>query len=276
MSSSEVGESEQRELSLACRIEGEGPALVLLHGGAGSWTHWMRNLPALRERFAVHAFDLPGCGDSFSVPDEIDDDAYVAIVCDAISAIAGSRAIDLAGFSFGAVVSTMVAARMPERIRRLALCAPGGFGSALGRTLDLKKMPGAAAPEAERRAVLRHNLMVMMFARPDTADDATLDLQQANVMRARFDSRRFSLSENTRYALPHVKAPTLVIFGDRDNLAWPSVQARLDTCRNLKPDVRTAMVPGAGHWLQYEAPDAVNRLLIDFFSHDGNGRGKHA
>lgn len=266
MSSTHPMRLSKRGAAAACHTEGHGPALVLMHGGAGSWTHWMRNIPALRERFTVSALDLPGCGDSFRVPDAIDDDAYIEIVCDAIGAIAGDGRIDLAGFSFGAVLSAMVAARTPERIRRLALVAPGGFGHAVGRMLDLQKIPGEGASDRERRAVLRHNLLVMMFARPESADDATLDIHHANVIRAQFDSRRFSLSEHTRRALPAIEAPTLVIFGDKDNLAWPSVDARLELCRAGKPDIRTALVPGAGHWVQYEAPDAVNRLLIDFFS----------
>lgn len=266
MSSTATDAPVERHVALACHAEGEGPTLVLLHGGAGSWTHWIRNIPALRERFAVRALDLPGCGDSLRVPDAIDDDAYIEIVCDAIGAIADGGRVELAGFSFGAVLAAIVASRRPESVRRLALVAPGGFGRALGRTLDLQKMPAESASDRGRRAVLRHNLLVMMFARPQSADDATLAIHHANVTRAQYDSRRFSLSEHTRRALPAIEAPTLVIFGDADNLAWPSVDARFDLCRAAKPDVRTATVSGAGHWVQYEASDAVNRLLIEFFS----------
>ena len=274
MSSTDTDALVERKAALACHAEGQGTTLVLLHGGAGSWTHWIRNIPVLRQRFSVRALDLPGCGDSFRVPDAISDDAYIAIVGEAIDTIAGNGRIDLAGFSFGAVISAIVAACKPDRIRRLALVAPGGFGQTLGRTLDLKKMPGDSASDRERRAVLRHNLLVMMFARPESADDATLDIHHANVIRAQYDSRRFSLSEHTRRALPAVKAPTLVIFGDQDNLAWPSVDARLDICRAGKPDARTALIPGAGHWVQYEAADAVNRLLLDFFSRHEAGQSR--
>src|SRR3546814_6277896 len=40
------------------RLWGEGPPLVLLHGGSGSWTHWFRNIPALARRYRVIAADL--------------------------------------------------------------------------------------------------------------------------------------------------------------------------------------------------------------------------
>jgi 2-hydroxy-6-oxonona-2,4-dienedioate hydrolase len=251
---------------LKCHVEGRGPALVLLHGGMGSWTHWIRNIPVLRERFTVHAFDLPGCGDSLSVPDDIDPQTYIGFVCDAVREVAGPGRVRLAGFSFGGVLAAMVAARMPGKIERLALLAPGGFGRASGRALDLRKMPEMPASEAECREVLRHNLMVLMLAKPETADDATIDIQRDNVTRTRYDSRRFSLDAYTVDALPQITAPALVIYGERDNLAWPSIGARIDPCRSLKPDMRIEVIPEVGHWVQYEAAAEVNRLLIEFFS----------
>src|SRR3546814_2920540 len=46
------------------RLWGDGPPLVLLHGGHGSWTHWLRNIPVLAEHFTTIVPDLPGYGDS--------------------------------------------------------------------------------------------------------------------------------------------------------------------------------------------------------------------
>lgn len=266
MLQSETDRPGQACLPLACHTEGQGAPLVLLHGGMGSWTHWIRNIPALRERYTLHAFDLPGCGDSPDVPADIAAEDYLDIVCAALSEVGGTDAVNLAGFSFGGVVSAMLAARMPEKIARLALLAPGGFGRVSGRVLDLRKMPGEFATEAQRREVLRHNLMVMMLARPETADAATIDIQRDNVVRARYDSRRFSLATHTQDALPKIRAATLAIFGERDNLAWPTVSARIEPCRSLKPDMRIEVVAGAGHWVQYEAWQEVNRLLLEFFA----------
>ena len=252
--------------ALACHVEGSGPPLVLFHGGMGSWTHWIRNIPVLRSRFTVYAPDLPGCGDSLSVPDDIAKDDYMAIVYAAIEEIAASGTISLAGFSFGGVMAAMVAARMPRVVRRVALLAPGGFGMSSGRTLDLRSMPGEGGSEDERREVLRHNLMVLMLARAETADDATIEIQRANVMRARYDTRRFSLAPHTREALPRIEAPAMLIYGSRDNFAWPSIEARIDVCRERKPDIRAETIPDAGHWVQYEGAHAVNPLLLDFFT----------
>ncbi|MPZ45471.1 MAG: alpha/beta fold hydrolase [Betaproteobacteria bacterium] len=250
---------------LPCHVEGNGPPLILFHGGMGSWTHWARNIPALGSRFTVYAPDLPGCGDGPSVADDIAEDDYLAMVCEAVAEIADGAPADMAGFSFGGVIAAMVAARMPTCVQRLALLAPGGFGMAGGRKLDLRKMPEEPVSEARRQEVIRHNLMRLMLARPETADAATVEIQRTNVMRARWDTRRFSLAPHTRDALPRIAAPVMLLYGERDNLAWPSVQARIDVCRAHKPDIRAEIVPGAGHWVQYEAAREVNRLLNDFF-----------
>jgi pimeloyl-ACP methyl ester carboxylesterase len=188
------------------------------------------------------------------------------MVCEAVAQIAGGRPVDMAGFSFGGVIAAMVSARMPRAVRRLALLAPGGFGMAGGRKLDLRRMPDEPVSEAKRREVIRHNLMVLMLARPETADDATVEIQRANVTRARWDTRRFSLAPHTRDALPRIDAPLMLLYGSRDNLAWPSVEARVDVCRSQRPDIRVEIVPDAGHWVQYEAAQEVNRLLLDFFA----------
>ncbi|MCC7081480.1 MAG: alpha/beta fold hydrolase [Burkholderiales bacterium] len=256
----------QRAGALPCHVEGDGARLILLHGGMGSWTHWLRNIPVLRDRFTVYAPDLPGCGDGPAVAEDIAEDDYLALVCEAVEAIADGEGVFVAGFSFGGVIAAMVAARMPQTVQRLALLAPGGFGAAGGRKLDLRKMPQEPVAESERREVIRHNLMELMLARPETADDATLEVQRANVVRARWDTRRFSLSPHTPAALARIDAPVLLVYGDKDNIAWPSIEARIAACRAQRPEIRVAIVPDAGHWVQYEQAGAVNRLLLDFFA----------
>lgn len=260
-----------KKMTLACRIEGQGPELIMFHGGTGSWTHWIRNIPALRDHFTVHAYDLPGNGDSPSVPGDITPHDYVDIVCESIRDVGGAtKPVFLCGFSFGGVVATMLTARMPEKVSRLALVAPGGLRSApsagSGRSrLNLRKMPPEPVPEDERRAILRHNLMQMMFVHDSTITEETIDIQRDNVARQRLNTQPFTGGSLTRAALSKIKVATLGIFGARDNLSWPDVSARVDPCRELMPAMHIELIPDAGHWVQYERPEPVNRLLIEFF-----------
>jgi 2-hydroxy-6-oxonona-2,4-dienedioate hydrolase len=249
---------------VAVRTWGAGAPLVLLHGGMGSWNHWVRNIEALAARFTVRALDLPGCGDSDSVPKDIPDDDYVGLVAEAVEAAAGGQPVNLAGFSFGGITSAMVAVRLGRRMRKLCLVSPGGFGQ--GNVLDLRKIPPDEAGLPAVRAVLRHNLQIMMCADPANVTEETIDLHYSNYKRVRFDGRRFSLGNQMAETLKRVTCPVQTIWGERDALPRPDIHARIYVCRAALPGVRVDVVPGAGHWVQYEAPAAVNRVMTDFFS----------
>lgn len=251
---------------IACRIEGSGPPLLLFHGGAGSWTHWIRNIPVLAKRHTVYAFDLPGGGDADDVPADIAPEKYVELVCAGVREIAAGGQVDLAGFSFGGVNAAMVSALMPGTIRRLALLAPGGLGRVNNAGAALRKMPPASASDEEKKAVVRHNLLLMMLAHAESIDDETIEIQRRNIARTRYDSRRFTGSMLTKEYLWRVRVPTLAIFGALDNLSYPSVYARVTPLRSTKPDVKIELIPNKGHWIQYEAAEEVNRLLLDWFA----------
>ena len=251
---------------IACHVEGSGPPLILFHGGMGSWTHWIRNIPTLASRFTVYAPDLPGCGDSVSVAEAIEHAQYMDIVCTALEAITAREPASVAGFSFGGAIASLFSMRMPRSVRKLALLNPGGLGG-IGprRVMDLRKMPPETAREDEKRAVLRHNLLQFMLAHPESVDEQAIEIQRGNAARTRYDSRRFSYGTFTRDSIALIEAPIMAIFSELDNFAWPSIHARVIPCRSLRPDMRIEIVPNAGHWVQYEAAAAVNRLLLDFF-----------
>jgi 2-hydroxy-6-oxonona-2,4-dienedioate hydrolase len=252
---------------LACRVTGAGAPLVLLHGGAGSWTHWIRNIHALAARFRVHAIDLPGCGDSPDVPVDMEPSAYVALVADALGGFSGfQRPLMMVGFSFGAAVAAAVGAQLRGDVSKLALLGPGGFGRPVGRALNLRKVPFGADETLVRKA-LNHNLREMMLFNPDAIDDDTVSLHRDNVVRARFDSRRVSLSDSLLRDLAQIEAPVLVLWGEKDSLAHPSVHDRARRCRAQGRDVIVKIIPAAGHWVQYEAPSAVNEALVRFLDH---------
>jgi pimeloyl-ACP methyl ester carboxylesterase len=252
-----------RIAGLATRITGAGEPLVLLHGGMGSWNHWTRNIDALAARFTLNLLDLPGCGDSPTVPKDIPDDDYVELVAGAVREIAGERPVNLAGFSFGGVISALTAARLGTRMRKLSLLGVGGFGKSPVK-LDLRKIPPEKAGMAAVREVLRHNLQVMMIADPAKVTEETIDLHYANVRRTRFDGRRFSLGRSMAETLTRITCPVQVIWGERDVLPYPNAQARVNACRAARPDIRADVIPDAGHWVQYEAPDAVNAVMLEF------------
>ena len=89
-------------------------------------------------------------------------------------------------------------------------------------------------------------------------------MQLTNIDRTRVDSRRISLRATLLDDLAHIAAPVQLIWGTGDKLAYPSVQSRADSCREVRADIRIELVPDGGHWIQYEQAAAVNRLLMKF------------
>lgn len=248
---------------LACRIEGEGPNVVLIHGGAGSWTHWVRTSPALAARFKVHAYDLPGCGDSPDFPVDWSDEDYFKWVAAAILSDCQGPIL-LVGFSFGGSVAAAVAPLLGDRLKALCLVAPGSFGQPAPRDIDERPMRMRFGVEVDERANARHNLGQIMFTDIRSVDDATIDLQIANVRRARFPSRRISWQDRLEADLAPLRCPIQLIWGLGDRMATPSVAARADRVRAIKPEVEVSLIADGGHWIQYERAAEFNAALLPF------------
>jgi 2-hydroxy-6-oxonona-2,4-dienedioate hydrolase len=258
----------QRISGLAARVTGAGEPLVLLHGGMGSWNHWTRNIDALAGRFTLYLLDMPGYGDSPAVPRDIPDDDYVALVVATVAEISREQPVRLGGFSFGGVIAALVAASLQARVSALSLVGAGGFGKS-PVALDLRQFPPKEEGPTALRAVLRHNLAALMIADPGNITEEAIDLQLANVRRTRFDGRHVSLSDKMPPALKRIPAPVQMIWGELDVLPYPNARARADAASAARPDVRIDLVPGAGHWVQFEAPEAVNSAMLEFLE----GRG---
>lgn len=251
------------EGSMAWRVWGEGPALVLFHGGHGSWMHWIANIPELSARYRVIAPDMPGYGASDTPPLPHDADALAAITAQGLARILEPRErVALAGFSFGGIVAGHVARLMRERVARLCLVGSGGLG--------LPRPPAPtlvdwrlATSEAERQAAHRANLEAIMIADPAAVDALAIHVQNENTAQARVKSRPTSLAATLKRALEEAQVPLAGIWGERDAFAGPYVDARRALLATLDPGSPFAVVKGAGHWVQYEAPDAVNGILAD-------------
>jgi 2-hydroxy-6-oxonona-2,4-dienedioate hydrolase len=242
---------------------GGGPPLVLLHGGYGSWTHWIRNVLPLSRQFRVLAPDLPGLGESATPPEPWIAAGLAAIVVAGIDRIVPRDAeLRLAGFSFGGVIGGSVAAQLGDRLRNFTVVGSNGLGLERSPT-PLRRVP-PEADETEEFATHRYNLNQLMIADPGKIDELALWLQKTNHARARMRSRRFSRSGALIEALPKVTARLAGIWGERDATAYPHVAERARILRSIQPAASFATVPGAGHWVQFEAAEQFNPLLGEF------------
>jgi pimeloyl-ACP methyl ester carboxylesterase len=248
---------------LVWRVWGRGAPLHLYHGGSGSWTHWIRTIPALAPHFELWVPDLPGLGCS-AMPDK----PWVpASVADAVLAGLGQvlpadARLRLAGFSFGGLIAGLVAARLGVRVVDLTLIGVAALGvRSEGRRRFLKAVPDMT--KAQVAAVYRQNLEVLMFADPRNIDALAVHLQAENVRRARFRSRPFAGGDELARALALVRAPLKTIWGSKDVVARPSLEARLEVLRRHHPELEVRRIEGAGHWVMYERSTEFNTAFLE-------------
>lgn len=251
------------------RVWGSGPPLVLLHGGYGSWMHWICNVLPLAREFTVLAPDMPGLGESATPPEPHSAEGLARIIADGLDLVLSRDAeLHLAGFSFGGVLGAHVAVLLRERMRGFTIVGSNGLGLRREPT-DLHRVP-KDADEAERLAVARHNLSVLMIADKAKIDEIAIYMQSRNAPRARVISRRFLRADALAQALPHVTARIDGIWGERDATAYPHIDARARVLRSFQSAARFEIIAGAGHWVQYEAAERFNLLLAEI-AHEAAG-----
>lgn len=246
-----------------CWGEGAGAAapLVLLHGGSGSWTHWLRNIEALlacgRE---VWAPDLPGFGDSHAVPGGLDADTMLAPLQWGLQTLLGQKKCDLVGFSFGGMTAGMLAAAYPDIARQLVLVGAPGLGVSVQplRLLGWRHLDSAQAQEQAHR----YNLQALMLNDGALIDANTLALHAHNVQRDRLPRRRLSQTDVLAQALARVTCPVHAIYGQHDKL-YEGRHAALEQAllRSTPHFLGLHWLADSGHWVQYEQPEHFHTVL---------------
>jgi pimeloyl-ACP methyl ester carboxylesterase len=245
------------------RIWGEGEPLVLFHGGFGSWTHWLRNIPVLSRHYRLIVASLPGLGESDDAPMPHTPERIAAIAAEGIERILpAGEPFHLTGFSFGGLISGHVAASFGERCRSLTLVGAGGLGlkrSPMRKLLSWRHIED----EAGRLAVHRENLAILMIADPAKIDDLAIHLQAENAARGRVNSPTIAMTDTLTRKLPLVRARLAGIWGERDAAAMEDLPARARLLRGVQPQAPFVVIADAGHWVQYEAADAFNEILLE-------------
>ncbi len=244
------------------RVWGSGPPLVLLHGGYGSWTHWIRNVLVLAREFTVIAADLPGLGESATPPEPHSAEGLARIVVDGLGTILpGGERFHLTGFSFGGVLGGHVAALLGDQVRGFTIVGSNGLGLPRQPTELERQKPGGTVEEL--LAIARYNLGVLMIADKGKIDDLAVYIQYMNAPRGRIRSRRFSRTDTLIRALPRVTAQLSGIWGGRDAGAHPYLDERKRVLDDIQPGLRFEIIPGAGHWVAYEAAERFNQVLAE-------------
>jgi 2-hydroxy-6-oxonona-2,4-dienedioate hydrolase len=241
-----------------------GLPLILLHGGFGSWNHWIKNIPGLRQQRQVWTLDLPGLGGSADLPEPKTPEHFARVLLQGINQLLGPGArFELAGFSFGAMIGARLAALTASRCARFTAIGAAGCGG-LHVQVSLLRPPSASTPVQEAHSIHRANLRALMFSGDDQIDELAIYAHGDNLARHRFNSRKLSLTEDFIEALPAIQAKLVGVWGSRD--ATAGGRANIETRRGVflaaQPGAEFHILDGVGHWAMYEAPQAINRIIL--------------
>lgn len=244
------------------------PTVVLLHGGSGSWSHWLRTIGALRRAGrTVWALDLPGQGASDLPQGVRDADDVARILAHTLpvwlrSMGDGAQGVDVVGFSFGALVAAFWAHEGGAQmgIERLVLVGAPALGLMPRPAYTLRGWQHLREPLGQIAAHW-HNLGALMVHDMGCIDAATLTQHIARVRRDRLPRRRLSATDALAQLLPQLPCPVWAIYGEHDAL-YPT---RLDMVQALfEQNASGTMVriAAAGHWVMHEQPTALNAALL--------------
>jgi pimeloyl-ACP methyl ester carboxylesterase len=252
--------------AIAYSVTGAGENLLLVHGGTGSRKHWIRNTAALAEHYRVWAIDLPGFGESLELPVGLDSEQYIDYVYEQLQAFTFTQESFLLGaFSFGSVVSSGLAIKFGERLKKMSIVGPAGYGIKRAVPIDTRSMRSAGSSIEAQNEVMRHNLKAIMLYYPESITDEMLAMHRVHINETRFDSRPLSLSPLLLPNLKQVICPLQILWGEHDQYAHPMLDERMQMTQQALPTAHLAKIARAGHWAQYENAEDTNRAMLDFF-----------
>jgi pimeloyl-ACP methyl ester carboxylesterase len=250
-------------LRIAYERAGTGPALVLLQGFVGDGaTTWRRQIDALSDEFTVVAWDAPGAGGSSDPPESFGMIGYADCLARFVADLGLQRPF-VGGISFGGALAIEFCRRRRTVPRALVLAsAYAGWAGSLPAELADQRLRQSLALAGLTPEEFTAKLLPTMFSEgtpPDVV--AAFGASLTAFHPAGFRAMARASAEDLRDALPHLRLPTLLVYGDRD------VRAPLDVARHLHAAIagsRLAVLRDAGHVCNLEAPDEFNAVVRAF------------
>ncbi|MFL6068951.1 MAG: alpha/beta fold hydrolase [Gaiellaceae bacterium] len=268
-------------VTLAVADEGEGPAVVLLHGFPDSSRLWRNQVPVLvGAGFRVVVPDLRGFGES-DRPDAVEAYAIRHSVADVV-AILDALEIERAhvvGHDWGAAVAWLFTAFLPARVDRLVALSVPHPATLRERTIEQREkawyqlwfqFPGVA-----EEVLPRDDWKLMRELLRGAGDIAqyVADLSRPGALTAALNWYRANAAPQRELEqmppLPPVAAPTLGVWSSGDN--YLTEERMLRSGEHVSGPWRYERVEGASHWLQLDAPERVSELLLEFLGASSAG-----
>ena len=243
--------------------------VVLIHPVGLDLTYWGEQIEALRTRYDVIAFDLPGHGRSPGRPEDVTFARFAAATAALIEQQAAAP-VHVVGISVGGMIAQTLALSHPALVRSLTLIATAATFSQQGRTVIGRR---AEAIQAGGMAAVVAPFLERWFTpetlaqRPDITDRITKTLlgDDPSIQAAMWT---MVAGLDVLERLSEIECPTLVLVGDRDPSTPPAFSAVI--AEHIAGS-QMAVLPDASHMIFLEQPDLINRHLMEFLKAELEG-----
>jgi pimeloyl-ACP methyl ester carboxylesterase len=243
--------------------KGDGPPVVLLHGGVGDRRTWRPQLDDLSDEFTVVAWDAPGYGGSSDPPDAFP----LADVADCLAAFIDALGLGrphVVGLSFGGGLALELYGRHPAVPRTLVLAGAyaGWAGSLPAEVIEQRLQLALRASELPPDQLVA-GMLPTLFSESAPAGlvaEFATSMAEFHPVGLRANARAFAEAD-LRDVLPRIDVPTLVLHGGED------VRAPLNVAQELHariPGSRLVVMDGVGHASSVEAPQRFNAEVRAF------------
>lgn len=254
---------------------GEGALVVMIHGFPDYWYSWRNQIPELAKKYKVVAIDLRGFNNS-DQPEGVESYAMDKLVGDVAAVVKHFKRdkATIVGHDWGGAIAWQFAMTKPAMTERLVVLNVPHF-HCLQR--ELATNPDQKRNASYARAFQKegsHNFLTSALlagivckgkaARPHREKYVTAFKRSSiegmmNIYKANYPREPYELPKNDP---PKVACPVLMIHGLEDEALLPG--GLNDTWNHVDNELTIVTIPKAAHWVQHDAPESVNRAILNW------------
>lgn len=248
-----------KDININYIIEGEGKDILILHGWGANINTVTPIVNMLKDKFRVHALDLPGFGESQEPKEPIDSFQYAEIIKDYMD-IMGMKKVILIGHSFGGKLSIILGSQYPNIVEKIILVNSAGLIPKRGLKYYIKVYGFKILKYIYKTFffwVKNEKKMERFYKKFGSTDYRDSSGVMRNILVK-------VVNENLEKLLQEIKAPTLLIWGNKD-MATPLYMGEI--MENKIKDSGLVVLEGTGHYSYLDDMDKFEIIIRNFLQY---------